>query len=133
MCSSDLAEYRQSASTPAAEVAAPAASQQVIVRFRTNVPVSRQQELLAKWQARVVRVVDRKGEYAVELPVGTAMPSAPEIEFSEPDYLFFISYEPNDPLYANYSGSTNDMQKWIYDADNLNAEAAWDKIGRAHV
>ena len=56
------------------------------------------------------------------------------IDFIEPNYLYYLHDVPTDSFYDNYAGVASDLQKWAMDANNVNAEAAWDvTTGRSDV
>ncbi|MBI1853819.1 MAG: S8 family serine peptidase [Planctomycetes bacterium] len=79
------------------------------------------------------------------LPKGLAVDEAirrlrvsPDVEFVEPNWIYYLDAVPNDTFYAGFNGVATDLQKWVYagiGADkNVNAEPAWDVVtGRSDV
>jgi subtilisin family serine protease len=110
----------------------------LIVRFQNDVPENRQRALIKAEGAAIVSALDPAGsEYVVALAPGMQLADAadrfgrlPEIDYVEPDILYYIDALPTDSLYANFSGNPNDLQRWYFngadDDRGLNAEAAWD-------
>ncbi len=81
------------------------------------------------------------GIHHYALPEGTNVADAlralrddPRVDFVEPNILYQLHQIPSDGFYDNYNGVASDLQKWVYDANNVNAEAAWNlTTGRSDV
>ncbi|MEM7307975.1 MAG: S8 family serine peptidase [Planctomycetota bacterium] len=81
------------------------------------------------------------GVHRYELPEGLDVAAAlrllrndSRVDYVEPNYVYYHHQIPNDGFYDNYAGVASDLQAWAMDANNVNAESAWDlSTGRSDV
>jgi subtilisin family serine protease len=111
---------------------------QLIVRFREGTLLGTSRRIIAGQRASILKKLDRQGlEYVVRLPAGQRVNEAadqfstsPEVEYAEPNVLYYTDVVPNDALYSMFDGQPSQLQRWYYAGSvldsNLNAETAWD-------
>lgn len=110
---------------------------QILVKFKDNVPQNEVDKQLKMHGAKVIDTVPRLDVLVLSVPernaekVIVALSKNPHVEYAEPNFLAFASFTPNDPYFSpNQWGFENTGQNikgqiGTVNAD-INAPTAWD-------
>ncbi len=81
-------------------------SGQVLVKFRSSLPLNMRRMALTAYQSETITIIPKVDIYQLKIPEDTSveemvflMNMNPFIEYAEPNYIAHITVTPNDPLF----------------------------------
>ena len=90
---------------------------QILVKFRRNVPSSQQASAIAAYHSRALTKIGRLGVYVLETPADATVEEMmvslrqnPDVEYAEPNVLMRALVTPNDPLFKYQYALSNTGQ-----------------------
>jgi len=110
---------------------------ELIIKFKKDVASTEKNRILSTYNLSIKKHYQKKDIYLVKLKNQTSteqimetLKSDPNIELVQPNYLYYATEIPNDPLFSELWGLKNDGQSilgnpGISDMD-IDAEKAWD-------